>query len=168
MASQREQCSNGNNCSFGHDTNKRAKSTTPPASSPEPSTTHDVKNSAKAKTPRGRSPSGNTFRMPCKHHLKGTCANPSCEKWHSPECMFYKSTEGCTFREKCAFAHRRVEEQPSKRSERNGDTSAVALLTETKNLGCVFQTWSRQDRHRFYGRAQPCRNQSDVFDSPKQ
>ena len=30
-----------------------------------------------------------------------------------------------------------------------------------------FKSWSRQDRHRFYGRAQPCRNQSDVFDSPK-
>ena len=27
--------------------------------------------------------------------------------------------------------------------------------------------WSRRDRHRLYGRAQPCRNQSDVFDSPK-
>ena len=30
-----------------------------------------------------------------------------------------------------------------------------------------FGTWSRQDRHRFYGGAQPCRNQADVFYSQK-
>ena len=50
--------------------------------------------------------------------------------------MFYKSKEGYKFGEKCSFAHRRVEEQPSKRSKSNGDTSAVAVMKETKNLGC--------------------------------
>ena len=77
--------------------------------------------------------------MPCKDHLKGTCANPSCEKWHSPECSFYKSAEGCKFGDKCASAHRRFEEQPCKRFKRSGVKSAVALLKETQNLGCVFQ-----------------------------
>ena len=77
--------------------------------------------------------------MPCKDHLKRTCANPSCEKWHSSECSFYKSAEGCKFGDKCAFAHRRVEEQPTKKSKRSGNKSAVALLKETKNLGCVSQ-----------------------------
>ena len=51
----------------------------------------------KRKSPRGRSPSGRIKRMPCKDHLKGTCANPSCEKWHSPEWSFHKSAEGCTW-----------------------------------------------------------------------
>ena len=47
--------------------------------------------------------------------------------------------EGCKFGEKCVFAHRRVEEQPSKRSKKNGDKSAVAMSEETKNLACVYQ-----------------------------
>ena len=41
-----------------------------------------MKDSAKAKSPRGQSPSGKINRMTFKDHLKGTCANPSCEKWH--------------------------------------------------------------------------------------
>ena len=110
------QCPKGNNCSFRHGTNKRAKPTIQPAPSPEHSKSKVVKDSAKAKSPRGRSPSGKITRMSCKDHLKGTCANPFCEKWH-----------------------RRVEEQSSKRSKRIGDKSAVALLKLTKNLGCVFQ-----------------------------
>ena len=33
-----------------------------------------------------------------------------------------------TFGEKCSYAHRQVDEQPSKRSKKNGDRSAVAML----------------------------------------
>ena len=40
---------------------------------------------------------------------------------------------------KCSYAHRQVEEQPSKRSKKNGDKSAVAMLKITRQLGCVFQ-----------------------------
>ena len=78
-------------------------------------------------------------RRPYKDHLKGTFTNPSCEEWHSPECLFYKTDRVCKFGDKCAFAHRRVEEQPRKRSKPNGDKRAVALLKEAKNVGCVFQ-----------------------------
>ena len=77
--------------------------------------------------------------MPCKDYLKGTCTNSLCEKWHPPECLFYKSESGCRFGEKCSYAHRQVDEQPSKRSEKNGDKSAVAMLKSTRQLGCVFQ-----------------------------
>ena len=41
--------------------------------------------------------------------------------------------------EKCSYAHRQVEEQPSKRSKKNGDKSTVAKLKVTRQLGCVFQ-----------------------------
>ena len=34
----------------------------------------------------------------------------------------------CRFGEKCSFAHRQVDEQPTKRSEKNDDKSAVAIL----------------------------------------
>ena len=97
---------------------------------------------------------------------KGTCTNSFGEKWHFPECLFYKSESGCRFGEKCSYAHRQLEEQPSKRSKKNGDKSAVAMLkkhesswkpvvcrdtshehhgsvvcnsSNTRQLGCVFQ-----------------------------
>ena len=43
------------------------------------------------------------------------------------------------FGEKCSYAHRQVEEQPSKRSKKNGDKSAVAILKIARQLSCVFQ-----------------------------
>ena len=81
----------------------------------------------------------NVFRLPCKDYLKGTCTTPFCEKWHLPECLFCKTKGGCRFGEKCSYAHRQVDEQPSKRSEKNGNKSAVAMLKITRQLGCVFQ-----------------------------
>ena len=68
------------------------------------------------------------YRWPCKDYLKGTCNNSFCEKWHPPECLYYKTKSGCLFGEKCSYAHRQVEEQPCKRSTKNGDKSAVAML----------------------------------------
>ena len=50
------------------------------------------------------------------------------KKWHPPECLFYKTKSGCLFWEKCSYAHRQVDEQPTKRSKKNDDKSAVAML----------------------------------------
>ena len=33
-----------------------------------------------------------------------------------PECLFYKSENGCRFGEECSSAHRQVDEQTSRRS----------------------------------------------------
>ena len=68
------------------------------------------------------------FRLLCKDYLKGTCTNSFCKKWQPPECVFYKTKSGCRFGEKCSYAHRQVDEQPSKRSKKNDDKSAVAIL----------------------------------------
>ena len=132
------QCSKGDNCSFRHDLNKRAKLT---QSNPSPSSfmQQNERNASRTRSPRGRSPSGRMSRLPCKDYLKGTCTNAFCEKWHPPECLFYKSENGCRFGEKCSHAHRQVDEQPSKRSKKNGDKSAVAMLKSTRQLGCVCQ-----------------------------
>ena len=75
------QCSKGDNCSFRHDTNERAKSTQPNPF-PKSSTQQDVKNASRTRSPRGRSPSEKMARLPCKDYLKGTCTTPFCEKWH--------------------------------------------------------------------------------------
>ena len=74
------------------------------------------------------SPSGRMSRWPRKDYLKGTCTSSFCEKWHPPECLFYKTKSGCRFGEKCSYAHRQVDEQPTKRSNKNDDKSAVAML----------------------------------------
>ena len=54
--------------------------------------------------------------------------NSSCKRWHPPECLFHKDKNGCRFGEKCSFAHRQVDTQPTKWFKSNNDKSAVALL----------------------------------------
>ena len=150
------QCSKRDNCSFRHDMNKRGK-IAPSNPSQNSFMQQSERNASRTRSPRGRSPSGIMFRLPCKDYLKGTCTNSFCEKRHPPVCLFYKSENGCRFEEKCSCAHRRVEEQPGKRSKKNGDKSAVAMLkrheqhqrtgrlvldaysSNTRQLGCVFQ-----------------------------
>ena len=83
---------------------------------------------SRTRSPRRRSPSGRMSRWLFKDYLKGTCNNSFCEKWHPPECLYYKTKSGCRFGEKCSFAHRQVDEPPSKRCQKNGDKSAVAML----------------------------------------
>ena len=128
------QWSKGDNCSFRHDVNKRAKMTQPNPS-PSSSTRQNQRNASRTRSPRGKSPSGRMSRWPCKDYLKGTCTNSFCEKWHPPECLFYKDKNGCRFGEKCSFAHRQVDEQPTKRSKKNDDKSTVAMLKSTRQFG---------------------------------
>ena len=111
------QCSKGENCSFRHDINKRAKT---PQQNPSPSssTRQNERNASRTRSLRDNRPSGRMFRLPCKDYFKGTCTNSFCEKWHPPECLFYKSKNGCRFGEKCSYAHRQVDEQPSKKSQK--------------------------------------------------
>ena len=88
------QCSEGDNCSFRHDINKRAKMTQP---NPSPNffMQQNERKSSRTRSPRGKSPSGRMSRWPCKDYLKGTCNNSFCERWHPPDCLFYKTKSGC-------------------------------------------------------------------------
>ena len=90
------QCSKGDNCSVRYDINKRAKSTQP---NPSPSffMRQNERNASRTRSPRGRSPNGKMARLPCKIYLERTCTTPFCEKSHPPECLFYKSVNGCRF-----------------------------------------------------------------------
>ena len=133
------QCTRGDNCSFRHDINKRSKMTQP-NSSPNSFMQQNERNASRTRSPRGKSPSGRMSRWPCKDYLKGTCTSSFCEKWHLPECLFYKTKSGCKFGEKCAYAHRQVDEQPGKRSKKNDDKSAVAMLKKSDWHENVWQT----------------------------
>ena len=120
------QCSERDNCSFRFDAYKRAK-LTQPNPSPNSFMQQNERKSSRTQSPRGWSP-GRMYRWPCKDYLKGSCINSFCEKWHPPECLIYKTKSGCRFGEKCSFAHRQVDEQPTKRSTKNDDKSAMAIL----------------------------------------
>ena len=114
-------------CRFRHDINKRAKMRQPNPS-PNSFMQQNERKASRTRSPRGKSPSGRMSRWPCKDYLEGTCNNSFCGKWHPPECLFYKTKSGCRFGEKCSHAHLQVDEQPSKRSKKNDDKSAVAML----------------------------------------
>ena len=86
------QCSKGDNCSFRHDINKRAK-TTQRNPSPSSSTRQNETNASKTRSPRGKSPSGRMSRLPCKDYLKGTCTNSFCEKVASSRMLVLQDQE---------------------------------------------------------------------------
>ena len=111
------QCTRGDNCSFRHDVNKRGKMTQS-NTSPNSFMQQNERKALRTRSPRGRSPSGRMSRWPCKDYLKGTCTTPFCEKWHPPECLLYKTKSGCTFGEKSSYAHRQVDEQRSKKVQK--------------------------------------------------
>ena len=121
------QCVKGNNCSFRHNIDKRGK-VTPSNPSPNSFMQQSERKSLRTRSPRGKSPSGRMWRWPCKDYFRGTCNNSFCERWHPPECLYYKTKNGCRFGEKCSFAHRQVDAQPTKWSKSNNDKSAVAIL----------------------------------------
>ena len=122
--------------------------------------------------PEAELPVEECFDCPARITSKGTRTNSFCEKWHTPECLFYKSENGCRLGEKCSYVHRQVEEQPSKKFKKNGDKSAVAMLKWNEQHQRMFthqtldnwvaysRIWSR--RSLFSGRAQTYGNQSDV------
>ena len=113
--------------------------------------------------PEARVPVVECLDCPARITLKGTCTNSFCEKWHPPECLFYKSDCSTSRRmdadfEKSALMEiARLKNSLGKRSQKNGDKSAVAILkrneqpqrtgrpvldaysSSTRQLGCVFQ-----------------------------
>ena len=139
------QCVKGDNCSFRHDINKRGK-VTPSNPSANSFMQQNERKSSRTRSPRGRSPSCRISQWLCKDYLRGTCNNSFCEKWHPPECLFYKTKSGCRFGEKCSYAHRQVDEQPTKRSKTNSDKSAVAMLKKGNWQEREFVSDARHDR----------------------
>ena len=97
------QCIKGDNCSFRHDVNKRGK-ITQSHTSPNSFMQQNERKASRTRSPRGRSPCGRMSRWPCKDYLRGTCNNSICERWHPPECLFYKTKSGCRFG-KSAHSH---------------------------------------------------------------
>ena len=106
------------NCSFRHDINKRGKMTQS-NTSPNSFMQQNERKASRTRSPRGRSPSGRNVSVALQGlPQKELATTRSVKKWHPPECLFYKTKSGCRFGEKCSYAHRQVDEQPSKRSQK--------------------------------------------------
>ena len=60
--------------------------------------------------------------------LKELAPIHSVKKWHLSRMLVLQVREWMQIWEKCSYAHRQVEEQPGKRSKKNDDKSAVAML----------------------------------------
>ena len=94
------QCSRGDSCSFSHADaprkgcgQRQEEQTSSPT--PEAKVQADGKLPSKSSGHRGETPSGTRGRIPCRDFLKGTCMNSSCNHWHPPVCLNYKSLTGC-------------------------------------------------------------------------
>ena len=77
-------CSKGNQCSFWHESNDRAKPTPKAAPPSEPESSKIRGGSVwRKRNARGRSQSEKFSRPPCKYFLNGICTKSPCECWQS-------------------------------------------------------------------------------------
>ena len=135
--------------------NKRAKSTQPNPS-PRSSTQQSVRNASRTRSKKGRSPSGKMTRLPCKDYLK-ELAPIILWKIASSRMLVLEVRKGMLVWGKVLLCASPGWKQPGKRSKKNCDRSAVAMLkknehhhrvgrpvkngysSNTRQLGCVFQ-----------------------------
>ena len=125
------QCSRGDTCSFRDFVKKKNNVATRTQSNPSPNSfmQQNQSNASRTRSPRGKSSTtGWNVSMTLEGLPWRNLQYSFCEKRHPPESLFYKIKSGCRFGEKCAFAHRQVDEQPTKRSKTKDGKSAVAML----------------------------------------
>ena len=99
------QCVKGDNCSFRHEIDKREKMTVEHVSR--------ILSCSRMREKR-REPEVvvECFDGLARITSKELAPTRSVEKWHPPECLFYKTKSGCKFGEKCSYAHRQVDAPP--------------------------------------------------------
>ena len=124
------QCSRGDSCCFQHDENKRAKSTPNSVPPSEPPKEKGGKAYREERVSEAEVHLGSlldnraeiTSKVSARDHLViiGILPNVNSKKKES-------------------FAHRQVEDQPCKEPKKDGDQNAVAILKDSRQLGCVFQ-----------------------------
>ena len=126
------QCSRGDNCSFRHDMTKRAKSS---PSNPSPNSfmrQNERKTIENPKSQRQKSPVVERHDGLARITLEELAITHFVKNGTLQECLFYKTKSGCRFGEKCAFAHRQVDEQPTKRCKTNNDKKCCGYVEQGK------------------------------------
>ena len=123
------QCVKGDNCSFRHDTNNHGK-VTPSTPSPNSFMQQNERKSSRTRSPEAEVPAVERLDGLARITLEEIAMTHFVKKWHPPECLYYKTKSGCRFGEKCSFAHRQVDEQPTKRSKSNSSIAGFASFSE--------------------------------------
>ena len=71
----------------------------------------------KSSSSGGESPSSTRVKIPCTFPLREKCTYPSCNFWHPPVCLNYKSESGCKYGDTCRCVE--ADGQPSKTSKKS-------------------------------------------------
>ena len=115
---EKDKCSQGDRCSFRHETQDRAQNPEHIAATPSEPTSSRGRSVSRKRSIRGKSNHGSILRQLCRYYSKSTSTRTSGEYWHPPECRFYKNETGCKAGDKCLFPHHKVDEQPNKMAEK--------------------------------------------------
>ena len=94
---EKGQCSQGDRCSFRHETQERAQKPEHTAGTSSEPTLPRGRSVSRKRSIRGKSNHGAILRHTCRYYLKGICTRTSCECWHPPECQFYVVKPGISF-----------------------------------------------------------------------
>ena len=82
---EKGQCSQGDQCSFRHESNDHTQKPEHKAATPSDSSVQRGRSVSRKRSIRGKSNPGIILRQPRRSYLKGTC---TCEYWLTPECQF--------------------------------------------------------------------------------
>ena len=86
-------------------------------------------------------------RVPVVECLDGPArTNSFCKKLESSRMLVLQDHEWLQIREKCSYAHRQVDDQPTKWSKKNGDKSAVAMLKKNDLHKSIRQPVVNRDK----------------------
>ena len=155
---EKERCSKGDQCSFRHESNHRAKPKAAPPSEPHFSKTRG-RIVLRRRNARGRSQSEKFNRPPCKHFVKGTC---------SKSLPNVNSVKRNRDESSAQSAHSRTGglKNNQTKSRKRVMTKVQLLLWKVYDSWVVYpRTLSRQILQRFLGRAEKCWNHLDEYDS---
>ena len=144
--------SEGNQCSFRHESNDRAQKPEHNAATPSGPSLSRGRSVSRKRSIRGKSNHSAILRQPCRYYLKSTCTRSSCEHWYSPKCQFCKTETGCKAGDKRLYPHHKVDEQPNKKPKKNyhshkgresDDKNAVAILKIVPTIHSVYAMSSK-------------------------
>ena len=117
---EKDQCSQGDRCSFRHETQDRAQKPAHTAATPSEPSSSRGRSVLKKRNIRGKSNHGAILQQPYRYYLKGTCTRSSCKYWHPPECQFFQRPKRVAKAgDKCLFPHHKVDEQPNKKPKKD-------------------------------------------------
>ena len=175
---EKGQCSQGDRCSFHHETQDRAQKPEHTAATPSEPTASRGRAVSRKRSSRGKSNHGSLLRQPCRYYLKGTCTRAPCEYWHPPECQFHKNETGCKAGDKCLVPHYKADEKPKRKSKKSyfpkrresDDKNAVAIAKKVHRSWVVYHKiqmhWFLKVESLGETRCRKSWNQCKVYDSP--